>query len=84
MRIRWGKMPHAHQLVRLGAQFTRAGQLRSGWMSHYFRNGQHATFTYLRSFWDQPADVLVVVAPLRFTLSRQTESSRPSYSSMPS
>jgi putative transposase len=45
MQIRWGKVPQARQLARLGPELSREGQLRLSWMSHYFRNGRNAAFT---------------------------------------
>jgi transposase-like protein len=45
MQIRWGKTPQARRLARLGCELSRAGELRLGWMSHYFRNGRNAAFT---------------------------------------
>ncbi|SRR5579875_742378 len=45
MQIRWGKIPQARQLSRLGCALSRAGQLRLQWMTHYFQHGRNATFT---------------------------------------
>jgi len=45
MQIRWGKVPQARQLSRLGCELSRASQLRLQWMTHYFRYGRNAAFT---------------------------------------
>ena len=45
MQIRWGKVPQARQLSRLGHELSRPAQLRLQWMTHYLRNGRRAAFT---------------------------------------
>jgi transposase InsO family protein len=45
MQIRWGKIPQARQLSRLGRELSRLGQLRLQWMSHYLQHGRNAAFT---------------------------------------
>ena len=45
MQIRWGKVPQARELSRVGCELSRAGQLRLRWMTHYLQHGRIATFT---------------------------------------
>jgi putative transposase len=45
MQIRWGKIPKARQLARLGNELSREAQLRLEWMSHYLTHGRNAAFT---------------------------------------
>ena len=45
MQIRWGKVPQARELSRLGCALSRSGQLRLQWMTHYLQQGRKAAFT---------------------------------------
>lgn len=45
MQIRWGKVPKARQLARLGPELSREGQLRLRWMTHYLNQGRNAAFS---------------------------------------
>ena len=45
MQIRWGKLPQARELSRLGCALSRSGQLRLQWMTHYLQQGRKAAFT---------------------------------------
>jgi len=45
MQIRWGKVPKARELSRLGPELSREGQLRLRWMTHYLRHDRNAAYT---------------------------------------
>src|SRR5579863_440515 len=45
MQIRWGKIPQARELSRLGRELSRPAQLRLQWMTHYLQHGRNAAFT---------------------------------------
>ena len=45
MQIRWGKVPKARHLARLGPELSREGQLRLRWMAHYLHHQRNAAFT---------------------------------------
>ncbi len=44
MQIRWGKIPQARELSRLGCELSRPAQLRVQWMTHSLQHG-NAAFT---------------------------------------
>ena len=48
MQIRWGKVPQARELSRLGYELSRNGQLHLQWITHYLHHGRNAAFTCRR------------------------------------
>jgi Helix-turn-helix domain len=44
MQIRWGKVPRARELSRVGLELSRSAQLRLQWMIHYLQQGRNAAF----------------------------------------